>query len=176
MQLKWNYLKKCLEASHAIKMFEMNSKISVNIGKDRNRSISVLNTILSHIINYSKLINNVEMKSSLTVAESVVLTEEIRVYKCLLQILRSHIDRCLSLYRKGEEYIFNKETQHFSSSYKEEGQKGHVAGYSTSSRSKERKHCGDIISCLSKNSVPTSWKLCFGAQNLGIGFNNSENG
>ena len=39
-------------------MFEMNSKISVNIGKDRNRSISVLNTILSHIINYSKLINN----------------------------------------------------------------------------------------------------------------------
>ena len=87
-------------------MFEMNSKISVNIGKDRNRSISMLNTILSHTINYSKLINDVEMKSSLTVAESVVLTEEINVYKCLLQILRSHIDRCPATLQKRRRIYF----------------------------------------------------------------------
>ena len=177
MLRRWNAAKKSLQKCHTKQTFELEGEISANIGKGLNQFGEFLNRILSFVLKYAKLLNNVVIKSTLTVAENVVLNEEINIHRYLLTSLQKQIEFCLLKYDRGEE----DESEELKSLNKiigsiadnESGSAGNASLKINNTEEEERgkphydidtMNAKLVMSSLKNNIVPTSWNSCFKAK------------
>jgi hypothetical protein len=177
MLRRWNAAKKSLQKCHTKQTFELEGEISANIGKGLNQFGEFLNRILSFVLKYAKLLNNVVIKSTLTVAENVVLNEEINIHRYLLTSLQKQIEFCLLKYDRGEEDE-NEELKSLnkiigSIADNESGSAGNASLKINNTVEEERgkphydidtMNAKLVMSSLKNNIVPTSWNSCFKAK------------
>merc|ERR1711871_1062076 len=110
--------------------------------------------------------HSINIKSSLTVVENVVLNEELDIYRYLLIVIQKQIKFCLLKYDRGE--IDNMGDDN--------GLDDNDTGASNKSRLGEKVQDGknnkcsemlstmEVMSSLKQNITPKSWDACFKAK------------